>query len=76
MLRVAEKAYSQALLALKRKDYAEAVRKFELAALEFTDNQEFELLHETTRLLVAVKDELTDIGNEDRLEIEEVFSNG
>jgi len=76
MLRAAEKAYYQALLALKQKDYAEAVRQFGLAAPKFADNQEFKLLYETTRLLVAVKNELADTGNEDRLEIEEVFSNG
>jgi hypothetical protein len=76
MIKSAEKAYCQALLALKRKNYVEAVRQFDLAASEFAGNREFKLLHETTRLLIAVKDELAGSGKNESLEIEEVFSNG
>ena len=59
MLKPAEKAYCRALEALRRKDYNDALRHFSDAGDAFTQNKEFNLLHETTRLLMAVKIELT-----------------
>jgi hypothetical protein len=76
MLRPSEKAYCLALQALKEKDYAKAADYFTAAAPDFTNNQEFVLLWETTRLLVAVKEELKTTDEKDELEIEEVFSYG
>ena len=58
MLKAAEKAYCLALEALKRRDYRQADQLFGQAAGFFADNQEFRLMRETTRLLVAVKEEL------------------
>jgi hypothetical protein len=76
MLKASEKAYCRALQALKQKDYARAADYFSEAAPDFTNNQEFVLLWETTRLLVAVKEELRTADEKDKLEIEEVFSYG
>ena len=58
MLRPAEKAYCRALEALRRKDYNDALSHFSDAGDAFAQNKEFNLLHETTRLLMAVKTEL------------------
>jgi len=58
MLSENEKAYCQALLALKQKDYKKAVENFKMAAQAFGTNSEFNLLYESTRLLVEVKKEL------------------
>ena len=76
MLNPFEKAYCQALLALKHKDYASASDCFEKAVDGFRNDREFTLLRETTKMLVAVKQEIAAYENEDRLEIEEEFSNG
>jgi|WetSurMetagenome_2_1015567.scaffolds.fasta_scaffold1547202_2 hypothetical protein len=78
MLTSAEKAYCLALLALKHKEFRKAVDLFEEAAPGFENNQEFNLLWETTRLLVAVRDELKtrEGGIEERIQIEEVYSYG
>lgn len=76
MLKPAEKAYCQALLALKRKDYAAARNLFDKAAPAFADDKEFNLYRETTRLLLVVKERLAKLDNEDKIEIEETFSNG
>ena len=76
MLSGGEKSYCAALLALKQKDYKTAIEQFESAAPYFNDNKEFSILFETTRLLSAVKQELARPKNHDRLDIEEVFSNG
>ncbi len=77
MLNPSEKAYTLALLALKRKDYRVAIGYFERAAPHFETNKEFNLLRDTTRLLVEVKEKLSALEiAEDRLEVEEVFSNG
>ena len=76
MLSGPEKAYCAALLALKHKDYKAAVEHFENAAPHYQGNREFGILLETTRLLVAVKDQLTQPMNHERLDVEEVFSNG
>lgn len=71
-----EKAFIQALMALKRKDYGSASEYFEMAAPYFRGNKEFRLLRETNRLLLAVKKELKNPGIENRIEIEEMFTNG
>lgn len=80
MLRAEEKAYFQALQALKRKEYSSAAAHFEQASGAYLQNQDFMLLWETTRLLVAVKEELAasggQPGEEERIEIEEVFTYG
>jgi hypothetical protein len=75
MLNAAEKAYCLALEALKRKEYRRAADYFDQAEGFFAANEEFSLLRETTRLLVAVKEELgsPESGESDeRIEIEEV----
>lgn len=76
MLQAAEKAYCEALLALKRKDYRAAGEFFEQAAPDFAQDKEFCLLRETTRLLLVVKQKLGKYENEDTIVIEEAFSNG
>ena len=58
MLSTAEKAYCLALTALKEKDYQNAIVQFDRAAEQFGTDKEFSLLRESTRLLVAVKEEL------------------
>jgi len=79
MLNAAEKAYCLALQALKRREYRRADKLFDQAAGFFADNREFRLVRETTRLLVAVKEELgsfeSDESNE-RTELEEVLTYG
>lgn len=77
MMNPAEKSYCLALLALKDRHYSRAAGYFERAAAYFESNQEFNLLRETTRLLVALKKELATADTEDdTLVIEEVFSDG
>jgi outer membrane protein assembly factor BamD (BamD/ComL family) len=72
-----EKAYGQALQALKQKNYRAALEHFEQAGQFFKNNAELELLRNTTRLLVALQKELygTDEVNS-RLDIEEAFTDG
>ena len=79
MLNAAEKAYCLALQALKRREYSTADRLFDQAAGFFAENQEFRLVRETTRLLVAVKEELGTAESDKRIErteIEELISYG
>ncbi len=76
MLRSEEKAYCRALVALRRKDYRVASEHFERAATLFGEDRQFNLLRETTRLLLAVKDERTRIAVKDNVEIEEVRLDG
>ncbi len=77
MLNPSEKAYCLALQALKDKQYRLAEDYFEKAATFFENNQEFNLLWESTRLLLAVKEEIAATeGDNDTLIIEEVFSDG
>jgi hypothetical protein len=76
MLNSGESEYYAALLALKRKDYSSASEHFKKAAPFFEHDREFRLFHESTSLMVAVKQELDRRRQEDSLEIEEVFSNG
>lgn len=58
MLKPAEKSYIHALDCLRRKDYREALKHFDSAASHFANNKDFNLLHETVRLLLSVKTEL------------------
>ena len=76
MLDPAEKAYCSALLALKRKEYEAASDYLDKAANRFAEDSEFNILRETTRLLLAVREELTGLRNEDTIEIEEAFAHG
>ncbi len=76
MLSGPEKAYCAALAALKSRDYKTALEQFECAAPYYSGNREFNILLETTRLLMAVKKELARPKNHERLDIEEIFSNG
>ncbi len=76
MLNPSEKAYCLALTALRDKRYAEALAQFDKAAPFFEQNQDFVLLREATRLLLAVKSELRQLDPDDTLIIEEVFSSG
>ena len=71
-----EKAYCSALLALKQKDYTAASNFFEKAAPYFKSDKEFKLYYETTLLLLEVKKTLGKFEDEDKLEIEEIFTNG
>ena len=75
MLNQSEKAYCQALLALRNKDYRAAVEFFDRAAPYFTENKEFNLLRETNRLLVAVKERLA-TAEHDEIELEETIPYG
>ncbi len=70
-----EKAYCEALAALKQKNYSEAVERFEIAALEYGTNNEFNLLYQSTRLLLEVKKELKAIARIS-LEEKELIING
>jgi len=76
MLKPAEKAYFQALTALKNKDYATAAEQFDKAAPFLEKDQEFVIFRETTRLLIAVTEELKNFEKEESLQIEDSFSHG
>ena len=58
MLAKREKAYCRALLALKKRDYKTAMSCFGSADGDFGTNSEFNLLYQTTKLLLAVRTEL------------------
>lgn len=73
MLSPAEKAYCLALKALKDKEYRRAADFFDRASGQFRENPDFVLLWETTRLLLAVKEELKANEHSDGIEIEEVY---
>lgn len=78
MLSSSEKAYCQALLALRDKKYLEAHQLFGQAAANFGDDPEFRVLRETTELLLAVKREIAGLSGKENesLQIEEAFSHG
>ncbi|UCD64298.1 MAG: hypothetical protein JSW34_02335 [Candidatus Zixiibacteriota bacterium] len=63
-------------MALKQKDYRAAQEHFERAAPFYGDDKEFNLCFETTRLLNAVRTELAGPASTDKIDIEEVFSDG
>jgi hypothetical protein len=75
LLNQSEKAYCQALLALKNKDYRAATDFFDRAAPYFKENREFNLLRETNRLLIAVKERLVTAEHEE-IEVEETIPYG
>lgn len=78
MLEPSEKAYYRALRALENKQYQQAAGYFDQAAGFFDGNEEFDLLRDTTRLLVELKQALATAENvdEDALIIEEMFTDG
>ena len=76
MLSENEKAYCQALLALKLKDYQKAVENFDRAAVNFGTNGEFNLLYQSTRLLMEVKQELAGATMKNPSEEKELIING
>jgi len=73
---VSEKAYCQALMALKNKDYALASEFFDEAAPYFGNDKEFVIFRQTAKLMVAVKAERRRLKKTDGIQIEEVFSDG
>ncbi|MFQ5499230.1 MAG: hypothetical protein ACE5FH_06130 [Candidatus Zixiibacteriota bacterium] len=75
MLSLPEKAYCRALAALKNEDYALAANEFEQAAEFFRENAEFNLLRETNRLLLTVREELAQ-SEAENLQKQEALSNG
>ena len=78
MLNQSEKAYCQALKALKDKDYAAAAEFFDKASDKFGTDAEFNLLRESTRLLVSLKQRIgcRDSKTNEEFIVEEVFANG
>lgn len=76
MLTSGEKSYCAALMALKRKDFISASEHFKKAAPYFENDREFNLFYETTQLLVDVKKELGRYEKDDKIEIEEIFTDG
>ncbi|MDF1544663.1 MAG: hypothetical protein P1R58_06125 [bacterium] len=75
MLNPGEKAYCQALLALKSKSYRLAAEEFEKAAPHFKNDREFNLIMETNRVLVAVKKKIA-AQESDTIEVEEILPYG
>ncbi len=75
MLNPGEKAYCQALLALKSKNYRLAAEEFEKAAPLFKNDREVNLIMEKTRVLVAVKKKLA-VEESDAIEVEETLPYG
>ncbi|MEW5994252.1 MAG: hypothetical protein AB1744_07640 [Candidatus Zixiibacteriota bacterium] len=76
MLKPEEKAYCEALVALKRKKYEVAAEQFHKAAPLFEENREFNLLRETTGLLLAVREELAKGQTQGTRESPEVIADG
>jgi len=78
VLNPAEKAYLQALQALREKQYGQAAGYFDRAAEFFGNNREFSLLRETTNLLLEVKKAIAaaEGRNDDVLIAEEIISYG
>lgn len=58
MLNRPEKEYYLALAALRNKEYIMALKHFDRASAFFQTNKEFNLLYETTKTLMAVKEQL------------------
>ena len=56
-----QKPYYQALVALKNNDYIAASAFFKSAENKFADSLEFRILKETTDLLLAVKEEISEL---------------
>jgi hypothetical protein len=74
MLNASEKAYCLALQSLREKKYRQALDLFDQAASFFETNSEFNLLRESTRLLVAVKAELIRLDADESVVVEEILS--
>jgi hypothetical protein len=76
MLTELEKSYCQALVALRNKDYENALKSFEKAAPNFGTNSEFNLLYESTRLLVEVKMAISKNAASTAIDEKELIING
>lgn len=76
MLSEQEKAFCRALLALKKGDYKAALGCFESVNGNVGTNSEFVLLYETTKLLLAVKNELRSMAETDEEITKEIVING
>lgn len=59
----ARKAYLVAIRSLKEKNYQAAFGFLKSAEIQFADDLDFRILRETTRLLLAVKDEISELEN-------------
>jgi len=70
MINRAENAYGHALEALSVRDYAIASGFLKSAEKEFAGDADFRILFESVRLLLAVKEELFELENKNRQEID------
>lgn len=70
MLNRPEKEYYLALAALRKKEYITALAHFDRAGEFFRTNREFTLLYETTKTLIAVKEQLAQ--SEEIVELKEL----
>jgi hypothetical protein len=70
MLNRPEKEYYLALAALRQKEYIMALAHFDRAGEFFKNNREFTLLYETTKTLIAVKEQLAQ--SEEIVELKEL----
>jgi len=59
----AGKAYFSAFRTLKEKDYPATLGFLKSAEIQFADDLDFRILKETTRLLLAVKNEISGLKN-------------
>ncbi len=57
------KAYLRAVQSLKEKDYPATMGFLKSAEIQFADDIDFRILRETTRLLLAVKEEIFELDN-------------
>ena len=60
-----EELYNKALQALRNRDYQAASGFFKSAENQFADDLDFRILSEVTALLVAVKNEISEIEKDD-----------
>jgi hypothetical protein len=58
-----EKAYYKAIQSLTDKDYSAVLGFLKAAEIQFADDHDFRILKGTTRLLLAVKDEIHELEN-------------
>ena len=70
MINGAQNAYGNALEALAARDFATASGFLKSAEKEFAGDADFRILSESVRLLLAVKEELFELENRNRQEID------
>lgn len=75
MLNQSEKAYCLALQSLRAHEYDQALNFFNSAADFFKDNREFNILRETTALLMEIKREIATLERQPR-GVEDPLFNG